>query len=233
MKPSLVYEIVLILLQVLTAVLAMSSASNVAKENSKSNSNDTIYSNNQDRMCTSLLSLNKLSNHSSNRMWKSKTLKCVQCPQYFDNATEMSVQLKYASIRIIKMTTVQSKNIYTKTPAIDMFTTSSISSTYFKSKYSVCAGIEVDVVVIVISAPPSMLLSSTRATLQCTTIRYFPSRKSIGKQYFSNTFRLCSFFFYDFFFKHKKKKLGRSYDLAQKKNIDDMYHNDGFDTLPN
>ncbi|ETO02032.1 hypothetical protein RFI_35404 [Reticulomyxa filosa] len=261
MKPSLVYEIVLILLQVLTAVLAISSVSNVAKENS--NSKDTIYSNNQDCMCTLLLSLNKLSNHSASRMWKSKTLKCVQCPQYFDNATEISLQLKHASIRIIKITTMQSKkNTYTKTPAIDMFTTSSISSTYFKPKYrgrmyctydvfdlkwilkkknSVCTSIEVEVGVIVITAPQLIafqskrmafqIFKSTRSILPCNTIRY----SSITNQLVSNTFQILLYtsmlcFFLLLFLKTNKKKMDRSYDVAQKKrNIDDIAN---FDNCP-
>ncbi|ETO07323.1 hypothetical protein RFI_30069 [Reticulomyxa filosa] len=128
MKLSLVYEIVLIILQVLTAVLAMSSASNVAKENS--NSNDPTYSNNQDHMGTLMLSLNKLANHSVSQIWESKTLKCVKYPQCFDNVTEMLVQLKHTSIRVIKMITKHyKKNI------MYIFTTSSNSSAYFKAKY--------------------------------------------------------------------------------------------------
>ncbi|ETO03490.1 hypothetical protein RFI_33916 [Reticulomyxa filosa] len=200
MKPSLVDEIIWIILQVLTAVLMMSCASNVVKENS--NSNDPIYSNNQNYMGILMLSLNELANHSVNQMWKLNTLKRVKCPQCLDDVTEMSVQLKHSSIRISKITTMQSnKNMYTKTPAMDMCTTSINSSTYCKSKYrskekknvhekkkkrevyvqqekvsgrmyctydgfdlkcifkkqkhSVCTSIQVDVGVIVISAPQS------------------------------------------------------------------------------
>ncbi|ETO11638.1 hypothetical protein RFI_25738 [Reticulomyxa filosa] len=133
MKPSLVYEIVLVILQVLTTVLTMSSASNVAKKNSTSN--DQIYSNNQDYMATSLPSLNKLFNHSVSQMQKSKTWKCVKFPQCFDNLTEMSVQLKNVGIRITKSTLMIAMQLK-KNEYMNIFPTSSISLMFFKLKYS-------------------------------------------------------------------------------------------------
>ncbi|ETO16245.1 hypothetical protein RFI_21109 [Reticulomyxa filosa] len=141
MKLSLVDEIILIILQVLTAVLAMSSVRSVIKENS--NENVIIYSNNQSNMDT----LMAASNDSVRQMWK-----CVQCQQGF-SSVEISVQLKNISIRVIESTSMiimrSKKNIHSKMRAMDIFTTSRMPSSYFTLKYSVCASIEVDVDVIV------------------------------------------------------------------------------------
>ncbi|ETO09854.1 hypothetical protein RFI_27526 [Reticulomyxa filosa] len=277
MNPSLVYEVILIILQVLTAVLVISSASNVAKENS--NSNGPIYSNNQDDLGTLMISSNELTNHSVSQMWK-----CVQCSQGFNSVTEMSVQLKNISIRIIKSTlmiTIQSKkNIYTKAQAMDIFTTSRISSTYFALKYSVCASIEVDVdVIVIIRSPQSKMCkwfghpiaqitfnvylmidcsSTTMArTLNLDINNIYNSSNSfnvpvqaiiintrnfaaptslihqITNQLASKIFQVCSIFqcyvlfFLLLFFLKNKKNLYRSYDVAQKRSMDD------FDTWPN
>ncbi|ETO08352.1 hypothetical protein RFI_29037, partial [Reticulomyxa filosa] len=166
MKPSLVYAIVLIILRVLTAVLAMSSESNVAKENS--NENDPTYSNNHDYMGALLLSLNKLANHSVGQMWKSKMWKCVKCPQCLDNVTEISVQLKHASLRKQQgQKHLKKKNVHEKKKRF-LRTSRKVRGMIYctydgfdlkwickKQKHSLCAGIEVDVVVIVISAPQS------------------------------------------------------------------------------
>ncbi|ETO36844.1 hypothetical protein RFI_00220 [Reticulomyxa filosa] len=248
MKPSLVYEIILVILHVLTAVLVVSNASIVAKENA--NENNPIYSNNQDHMYTLIISLNKLANQSVSQMWKSETLKCVQCPQGCNNITEISpVQLKNASMRIIKsmsMTTRQSK----KNTYMNIFSTSRISATSFKPKYSVYASIEAEVGIIVMTSTPQpngvcKWFGQPEVHITFDACNFiFPTyripikinckSKFIKDQHYRPSYcrrhvklRLASTNCY----LQTKKKFVMSYDVAQKikRNMDDKDNNVDFD----
>ncbi|ETN99871.1 hypothetical protein RFI_37596, partial [Reticulomyxa filosa] len=128
MKPSLVFEIILMALHVLNAFHVVLSASNVARDNSSENGQK--YSNDQDDMCISITPWNTLAKHSISQMWISKTWECVQCPSGHNNVTMVSLvqifnngplQLKNESIRLLKRSnqTQSKKNIYVKTIAMN------------------------------------------------------------------------------------------------------------------
>ncbi|ETO14791.1 hypothetical protein RFI_22577 [Reticulomyxa filosa] len=129
MKPSLV-EIILVALHVLSAFYVVSSASDLAKDDSSENGQK--YSNNKDDMAISITSWNTLAKHSISQMWISKTCECVQCPSGHNNVTILSLvqifnngplQSKNESIRLLRRSNqMQSKkNIYVKTLAMNTF----------------------------------------------------------------------------------------------------------------
>ncbi|ETN98762.1 hypothetical protein RFI_38723 [Reticulomyxa filosa] len=144
MKLSLVDEIILIILQVLTAVLATSSVSSVVKENS--NENGSIYSNNQHNIGTLMTS----SNHSARQMWK-----CMRCYQRNKNVGAIE-KCKYTCYQkhvndhnAVQEDIFQNADygyLYNFKNIIDcMYDGFDLKWNFFKKhKHSVCASIEVD-----------------------------------------------------------------------------------------
>ncbi|ETO34034.1 hypothetical protein RFI_03059 [Reticulomyxa filosa] len=125
MKPSFVYEIILVALHVLNALYVVASANNVARDNSNEKGQKSL--NNQDNMYISTISWNILANHSLSQMWT-----CVQHPQSHNNVRTLSVQILnngslHKSIRVLISMPItkqmqSNENTYIKMSAMNIST---------------------------------------------------------------------------------------------------------------
>ncbi|ETO06345.1 hypothetical protein RFI_31051 [Reticulomyxa filosa] len=128
MDSSLVYENILIALQVLLVVSVVLGA-NLCRDSS--NENVQIYLNNHDNMGTTTISWNTFVSYSISQTWKSKMWKYVQCSQFCNKVRRLSfVQFKNSRIRIFKSASMidpmqSNDSVHTKMPAINIFTSTS------------------------------------------------------------------------------------------------------------